>query len=179
MSNYTSKIGVVQFFSSACSPVEFCHELQRLFFFSSSFFPLFFFFFARYFLQSRFLHRVEFCGGVPQLQKLRSICCAKKTVTKDSVQFSPLTDRVISGTWGTIQQRSSSSLFCRRPLWAVLARADMSTLWCCPSSMSSCWPWCRPPSKVSWRMVSERLYVVACDMPEPSKFPSLIKSTTS
>ena len=29
-----------------------------------------------------------------------------------SVQFSPLTDWVIRGTWGAIQQRSSSSLFC-------------------------------------------------------------------
>ena len=41
------------------------------------------------------------------------------------------------GTWGTIQQTSSSSLFCRRPLWAVLAWAGMSTLWCCPSSIFS------------------------------------------
>ena len=41
------------------------------------------------------------------------------------------------GTWGTIQQRSCSSLFCRRPLWVVLAFAGMSTLWYCPSSISS------------------------------------------
>ena len=42
------------------------------------------------------------------------------------------------GTWRTIQQRSSSSLFCRRPLPAVLAWAGIySTLWCCPSSISS------------------------------------------
>ena len=27
--------------------------------------------------------------------------------------------------------------FCMRPLWAVLAWAGMSTLWCCPSSISS------------------------------------------
>ena len=33
-----------------------------------------------------------------------------------SVQFSPLTDWVVRGTRGTVQQRSSSSLFCRRPL---------------------------------------------------------------
>ena len=32
-----------------------------------------------------------------------------------------------AGTWGTIQQRSSSSLFCRRPLWAVLAWAGIRT----------------------------------------------------
>ena len=32
------------------------------------------------------------------------------------VQFSALTNWVIGGTWGMIQQRSSSSLFCRWPL---------------------------------------------------------------
>ena len=36
-----------------------------------------------------------------------------------------------------IQKRSFSSLFCRRPWWAVLAWTDMSTLWYCPSSISS------------------------------------------
>ena len=44
------------------------------------------------------------------------------------VQFSLLTDWVVDGTRGTIQQRFSSNLFCRRPLWAVLAMARMSTL---------------------------------------------------
>ena len=53
-----------------------------------------------------------------------------------SVQFSPLTYWVVGGTWGTIQHRPFSSLFRRRPLWAVLAWAGMSTLWCCPSSIS-------------------------------------------
>ena len=43
-----------------------------------------------------------------------------------SVQFSPSTDWVVGGTWRTIQQGFSSSLFCRRPLWAS-----------CPSSISS------------------------------------------
>ena len=56
---------------------------------------------------------------------------------RSSVQFSPLTDWVVGGTWGSIQQRSSSSLFCRRPLWAALAWAGMSSLWCCLSSISS------------------------------------------
>ena len=56
---------------------------------------------------------------------------------ESSVQFTPLTDWVVGGTWGTIQQRSSSSLFCRRPSPAVLAWAGMSTFWCCPSSISS------------------------------------------
>ena len=41
------------------------------------------------------------------------------------------------GTWGMIQQRSSPSLFCRKLLWAVLAWAEMSTLWCCPSSITA------------------------------------------
>ena len=56
-----------------------------------------------------------------------------------SVQFSsvPLTDWVVGGIWGTIRQRSSSSLFCRRPLWTILSWAGMSTFWCCPSSISS------------------------------------------
>ena len=54
-----------------------------------------------------------------------------------SGQFSPLTDWIVGGTWGIIQQRSSSSLFSRRPLWAVLAWLGMSTFWCCPSSISS------------------------------------------
>ena len=49
-------------------------------------------------------------------------------------QFSPLTSWVIRGSWGLIQQRSFSSLFCRRPLWAVLAWAGISTLECCPNS---------------------------------------------
>ena len=54
-----------------------------------------------------------------------------------SVQVSTLMDLVVGQTWGMIQQRSSSSLFCRRPLWALLAWTRMSTLWCCPSSISS------------------------------------------
>ena len=40
-------------------------------------------------------------------------------------------------TWGAIQQRSFSSLFCRRPFWKALVWAGVSTLWCCPSSISS------------------------------------------
>ena len=53
------------------------------------------------------------------------------------VQFNPLTDRIVAWTWRTIQRRSFSSLFCRKPLWAVLALAGIFTLWCCPSSISS------------------------------------------
>ena len=57
-----------------------------------------------------------------------------------SDQFSPLTHWVVGGgegTWGMIQQRFSSSLFCGRPLDAVLAWAHTFTLWCCPSVISS------------------------------------------
>ena len=54
-----------------------------------------------------------------------------------SVQFNPLTNWVVRGIWQMIQQRSSSSPFCGRSLRAVLAWAAMSTLWCCPSSISS------------------------------------------
>ena len=39
--------------------------------------------------------------------------------------------------WGTLQQGSSSSLSIYGPLWEGLARAGMSTLWCCPSNTSS------------------------------------------
>ena len=69
-----------------------------------------------------------------------------------TVQFSPLTDWVIGGrTWGMIQQRSSSSLFCRRPLWAAVAWAGMSTLWRCPSSISSADHPPRCPKGWFWR----------------------------
>ena len=57
-----------------------------------------------------------------------------------SVQFSPLIVWVVGGTRGTIQQRFSSSLSCRRPLRAVLASwtgPGMSTLGYCPPRISS------------------------------------------
>ena len=59
--------------------------------------------------------------------------------TKHRLQFSSVqsvADWVVGRTRGTIQQRSSSSRFCRRPLWAVLAWAGIATLWCCPCSIS-------------------------------------------
>ena len=59
------------------------------------------------------------------------------TFTFSSGHFSPLTDWVVGGIWGTIQQRSSSGLFCKRPWWAVMAWAGMFILCCCPSSISS------------------------------------------
>ena len=49
-----------------------------------------------------------------------------------SVRFSPLTDWVVEGTRGTIQQRSSSALSAGGPceqFWHGQGRAGMSTLW--------------------------------------------------
>ena len=67
------------------------------------------------------------------------------------------------GTWGIIQQISSSSLFCRRPLWAVLAWAWMSTLFMLSIQFFLCRPYHCPPSKVPWSMVLERLvWCVTC-----------------
>ena len=45
---------------------------------------------------------------------MKKNCATNSTVL--SVQFSYLTDWIVGGTWGTIQQRSSSSLFCRNKL---------------------------------------------------------------
>ena len=96
----------------------------------------------------------------------------RKNQKLNSVQFSPLTDWVIRETRGTIQPRSSSSLFCRWPLWAVLARAGMPTLWCCPSSIASanhgatypprcpqgwCWRGCRGVWRAQTMQVSVSL----------------------
>ena len=72
------------------------------------------------------------------------------------------------GTWGTIQRRSSSRLFSRRPLWAVL-EWDVHSLTLSIQHFL-CRPWCRPPSKVPWKMILET--VVECDVSEPSEFPS-------
>ena len=60
--------------------------------------------------------------------------------------FSPSTDWVVGGTRGTIQQRSSSSLFCGRLSWAVLAWTGRSTLWRLPIQHLLCRPRRRPPS---------------------------------
>ena len=56
-----------------------------------------------------------------------------------SVQFSsvPWPAGSSGGHEGRFSKRSSSSLFCRRPLWAVLALTGMSTLWWCPFSISA------------------------------------------
>ena len=57
------------------------------------------------------------------------------SVRLSSVQFGPLTDWVVAGTWGTTQQKSSSSFFvCGKPSWAITAWAGRSackTVWKC------------------------------------------------
>ena len=61
------------------------------------------------------------------------------------------------GTWGTIQQRSSSSPFCRRPLWAVSGTGrDVHSL-ILSIQHFLCRPWHCPTSNVPWRMVLEML----------------------
>ena len=69
---------------------------------------------------------------------------------------------LVGGTWGTIQQRSSSSLFCRRPLWAVLVWAGMSIF----DAVHQAFP-------LPYHSVQGALKdgfgeaVVECDMPKP------------
>ena len=71
------------------------------------------------------------------MRSMQSYSDKLRVLTFSSAQFSLLTDWVIGGTWRMIQQRPSTSIFCRRSLWTVLAWAGMSTLWCCPPSTSS------------------------------------------
>ena len=52
------------------------------------------------------------------------------------IHFSLLIDSVAFGAEGTMKQRSPSSHFCGRQLWAILARPGMSTLWRSPVSIS-------------------------------------------
>ena len=87
---------------------------------------------------SRFIFLVNFRLSLSEHNPFRDerLCyhsCNSLYLPSD--QFSPSTDWVV--TRGTIQQRSSASLFCRRPTWLVLASAGMSTLWYCPSSIFS------------------------------------------
>ena len=87
-----------------------------------------------------------------------------------SVQFGHLTDWVIGGTWQRMQQRSSSSLFCRKRLWAVLASTlcplfDVHPAFALPTTAS--------PTLQSALNNSFWEAVVARDMPKPSEFPSL------
>ena len=58
-------------------------------------------------------------GAMTEVEITRAWDWSVRTLRRRSIHFSPLSDRVVGGTWGTIQQRSSFSLFCERPLWAV------------------------------------------------------------
>ena len=117
---------------------------------------------------ARSSHRVSTLGFIANGCEVYS--CVDEN-WKQSVQFSPLTDWVVRGTWGTIQQRSSASLFCRRPLWAVLTWAGMSTLDVVHPTFSLL-------TKASLTLQAALKdcvlrAVVACDIPEPCQFPSL------
>ena len=67
---------------------------------------------------------------------------------------------------------SRDPLFCWRPLWAVLAWAEMSTLLCWPSSIFSADHDFARPHRCHEKNGSGEA-AVACDMAEPCKFPSL------
>ena len=82
-----------------------------------------------------------------------------------------MTNWVTGGTGQMIQQRSFCSLFCKRPLWAVLAWAGMSPLWCCSSSISSANHGIAHPLRWSEGWFGEA--VLVCDVPKPCKFPSI------
>ena len=82
-----------------------------------------------------------------------------------------MTKWVVGRTRGTIQQKCYSSLFCRRPVWAVLAWAGMSSLWCCPSSIS--FAITTLPTLLAALKDGFGEAVVVCDMSEPCKFSCL------
>ena len=92
-------------------------------------------------------YNIQICGSLQHIRKrfttiksypymIHCNIAANESLQHSSVQFRPYTNWVVGGTGGTIHQKSSSSLFCTRPSWAVPASAGMSTLWCCPSSIS-------------------------------------------
>ena len=88
----------------------------------------------------------------------------------ESVQLSPLTDWVVGETWRTIQQRSSSSRYYRRPFWVVLAWVRIS--------FDVVHPVCSLPTTASPTFQDSledgfEETVVAWGMPKPCKFPSL------
>ena len=87
-----------------------------------------------------------------------------------SLQFSFLTDWIVGGTWQTIQHRFSSSVFCRKPLWTVLAWAGMSTL--CVVHPAFPLPTTASPTLQGALKDGFWEAVVACNMPEPCKCPS-------
>ena len=83
-------------------------------------------------------------------------------------QFSPITDWVVGGTWGTIQRRSSSSLFCRGPLRAVLACPHFDVVH--PEFPV---PTMAPPTLQGALKGGFGKDVVVYDMPEPCKLSFL------
>ena len=86
-------------------------------------------------------------------------------------QFSlvPLPTGSSGGAWGAIQQRSCSSVSCRRPLWAVLAWARMSSLWCCPFSFVAHPPGC--PEGWFWRGCHDVWHARTIQVSAPLQLP--------
>ena len=56
--------------------------------------------------------------GMELIIRVQCKCTRQISTAQYLVQVSPLTNWVVGGTWGKIQQRSSSSLFCERPLFS-------------------------------------------------------------
>ena len=68
-----------------------------------------------------------------------------------SVEFTPLTDRVVGGTRGTIQQTSSFSLFFGRALWEILTWAIFEWNKCVTgASIESTAEWNMPSATVTF-----------------------------
>ena len=85
-----------------------------------------------------------------------------------SVQFSPLINLVAGGHEGRFSGDPGTVFFCRRSSWADLACAGMSTLWCCPSSISSADYGVAYAASALKDGFGEA--VVVCDMLEPCEY---------
>ena len=83
--------------------------------------------------------------------KVKRYFCSIDIVRTTMFSSVPWSIALSGGHEGWFSRDPLASLFCRRSLWAVLAWAGLSSLWCCPSSISSAKPWHHPPSKVPWR----------------------------
>ena len=73
------------------------------------------------------------------------------TPNQSSVQLNPVTDEVVRGTWGTIQQKIFFPSFLQEaPVnCSGMSRDVHSLMW--SSKHFLCQPQCPPPSKVPWR----------------------------